>query len=414
MSDAEGQLRALRQAALLSLLVLAALLVLPRRAAALESEPTLTEAQAAIITDSAGNVLYEKNPDAEINMASITKVMTAVVALESGVPLDTPVTVSRPELQENAMVAGFEPGQTVTLEDLLRVMLVRSANDAAYDVAVACAGSEQAFVQKMNDKAAELGMTHTLFQNSHGLDAEGHYSSVADLVTLGRYAMTTYPFVSDTVRMAEVTASVGGAPVSFHTVDAFVETYPGALGIKTGTGNEVTSFLGCARREGVTLYACVLGCKTGQGRFADTESLMNWAFAGYDRYALANANAIVSVQPFAYHFGLSCVVTADANLTGLVWPDGGGTTWQGYMLPRGSLVEPGETVGAYSWTQDGRGVGVATYAARPTLVPTSSGLGVLDEASRARGALIMRAASRSGAMPTSADEAAAIASGRAA
>lgn len=392
--------------------LLACLVALPRAAFAIDSEPTLTEAQAAIVEDSAGNVLYAKNPDAEINMASVTKIMTAVVALESGTPLDTVVTLSPPVLQENAMVAGYQAGQTSTLEDLLRVMLVRSANDAAYEVAVACSGSEQAFVQKMNDKAAELGMTHTQFQNSHGLDAEGHYSSVSDLVTLGRYAMTNYPFISDTVRMSDVTVPVRGVETSFHTVDSFVETYQGALGIKTGTGNNVTSFLGSARRDGVTLYACVLGCKTGAGRFTDTESLMDWAFTNYDRYALANTNAIVSVQPFAYHFGLSCVVTADASLTGLVWPDGGSTTWRGFAQPKGTLLAPGDTVGAYAWSQDGRTVGTATYSARAALVPSRSGLGVLDEGTLARNYLVTRAVSATSTLPSNANEAAAIASGR--
>lgn len=396
------------------LAVALALLGSPTRALAVEGEPQLTEAQAAIVEDSAGNVLFSKNPDAEINMASVTKIMTAVVALESGVPLDTQVTMSPPVLQENALVAGYQAGQTSSLEDLMRVMLVRSANDAAYEVAVACAGSEEAFVQKMNDKAAELGMTHTQFQNSHGLDAEGHYSSVADLVTLGRYAMTNYPFISDTVRLSEVTAPVGSVDVTFHTVDRFVETYPGALGIKTGTGNEVTSFLGSARRDGVTLYTCVLGCETSAGRFADTESLMDWAFDNYDRYRLANANTIVRVEPFAYHFGLSVVVTADASLTGMVWPDGGDTTWRAISPERGLLIEPGQQVSACQWTQDGRTVGTATYSSRSALVPTSSGFGLLDQSVRARDALVRRAALSPETSPQDAQAAARVSSGRAA
>lgn len=132
-----------RQRALVSvsLLLVLALAWSPRVARADTAEPTLSEAEAAIVVDSAGSVLYEKNPDEEINMASVTKVMTAVVALESGVPLDTQVTIqAATDLPENAMVAGYQPGQTSSLEDLMRVMLVRSANDAAYEVAVACAG----------------------------------------------------------------------------------------------------------------------------------------------------------------------------------------------------------------------------------------------------------------------------------
>lgn len=372
--------RAVWRPLFVSLLVaLFTLALAPRPALADDSEPALTEAQSAIVVDSAGNVLFEKNPDHEINMASVTKVMTAVVALESGVPLDTQVTIqAATDLPENAMVAGYQPGQTSSLENLMRVMLVRSANDAAYEVAVACAGSEQAFVDKMNDKAAELGMTHTHFVNPHGLDAEGHHSSVADLATLARYAMTRYPFISDTVRMRSVTVPIGGSSVTFPTVDTFLTSYQGARGIKTGTGDTVTSFLGSARRGGVTLYSCVLGCKTVQGRFNDTRALMDWAFTRYQRYQLASTGKIVAVQPFAYHFGFSAVVSADAPARGLVWPDGGATTYERTLRTSGVLSLPGEQVGVCQWKQDGRTVASVSYSTRPRLVRTPVGIGLLD------------------------------------
>ena len=274
------------------------------------------------------------------------------------------------------MVAGYQPGQTSSLEDLMRVMLVRSANDAAYEVAVACAGSEQAFVDKMNDKAAELGMTHTHFVNPHGLDAEGHHSSVSDLVTLARYAMTRYPFISDTVRRTSVTVPIGSASITFPTVDTFLTSYRGALGIKTGTGDTVTSFLGAARRGGTTLYTCVLGCKTAQGRFSDTRALMDWAFTRYQRYQLSRAGQIVAVQPYAYHFGLSAVVSADTSAKGLVWPDGGSTTYERTLRTSGVLSVPNEGVGVCQWMQDGRVVATVSYSTRPKLVRTPVGIGL--------------------------------------
>lgn len=367
----------LRALVSVSLLLVLALAWSPRVARADTAEPTLSEAEAATVVDSSGNVLFEKNPDEEINMASVTKVMTAVVALESGVSLGTQVTIqAATDLPENAMVAGYQPGQTSSLEDLMRVMLVRSANDAAYEVAVACAGSEQAFVDKMNDKAAELGMTHTHFVNPHGLDAEGHHSSVSDLVTLARYAMTRYPFISDTVRRTSVTVPIGSASITFPTVDTFLTSYQGALGIKTGTGDTVTSFLGAARRGGTTLYTCVLGCKTAQGRFSDTRALMDWAFTRYQRYQLSRAGQIVAVQPYAYHFGLSAVVSADTSTKGLVWPDGGATTYERTLRTSGVLSVPNEGVGVCQWTQDGRVVATVSYSTRPKLVRTPVGIGL--------------------------------------
>ena len=306
-----------------TLAVVLASLNAPTKAIAVESEPNPSEAEAAMVVDAQGDVLYEKNPDEEINMASVTKVMTAVVALESGVSLDTVCTLSAPSLDENAMVAGYQTGDTSTLRDLLRAALVYSANDGAYEVAVAVAGSEQAFVQMMNDKAAELGMNSTHFENSHGLDADGHHSTVHDLTILARYAMTKHPFIADTVRQTEVTVPIGGNNVTLPTVDTLLSSYPGLLGIKTGAGNYVTSFLGCARRNGVTLYTSVLGCKTKEGRFADTASLLDWAFGTYDAHSYANPRLREGSRTFAYNFAFSCVVSPDSFATGLSWPDGG-------------------------------------------------------------------------------------------
>lgn len=355
------------------------MVVASTRAQAKTSEPTLSEAQAAIVVDSTGSVLYEKNPDDEINMASVTKVMTAVVALESGTPLDKACTLSKPELAENAMVAGYEAGSTSTFEDLLHVMLVYSANDAAYEVAVAVAGSEDSFVQMMNDKAAELGMDHTHFENPHGLDADGHHSTVHDLAILARYAMTTQPFIADTVRMTSTTVNVNGVQETFPTVDHLLGEYDGLIGIKTGAGNYVTAFMGCARRHGTTLYTVVLGCATREGRFTDTESLLDWAFDTYDSYTLASPKTVVTKRPFAYDLALSCTVAAQATTTGLVWPDAGPTTYVRTMSFAGQLLAPRETAGVCSWTQAGRRVGTCTYVSTRDLAFARSGFGLVDE-----------------------------------
>ena len=370
--------------ALLGLVLVACVALVPTQARADDlGDPQLREAQAAMVVDSEGNVLYSKNPDVEINMASITKIMTAVVALESGTPLDTVVQLHDVSLMDGAVVAGYREGMTSSLYDLMRVMLVKSANDAAEEVAIAIGGSEEGFVQMMNDKASELGLEHTHFANPHGLDADGHYSSVADLTKLARYALTTQPLIAETVRLTRVTAPVGARSVTFETTDQMLSTYKGMLGIKTGVGNQYTSFLGCARRGGVTLYTCVLGCTTKQGRFDDTARLLDWAWRTYDRHELAWSYATVDTRPYAYRFGLSCAITSDRDLTGLVWPAGGVATFRKTM-ENPSLTEPGSTVGVCQWAQDGRVIASATYSARPRLVRSYSGLGLFDRLSRAR------------------------------
>ena len=132
-------------------------------------------------------------------MASITKVMTAIVALDSGVNLDEPCKITVPDLEEGSQVAGLTSDDTPTLRQLIMMMLVYSANDAAYNIAINVSGSQQAFVDQMNKKAAEIGMTHTQFQNPHGLDANGHYSTARDLALMGRYAREHYPLIASAV-----------------------------------------------------------------------------------------------------------------------------------------------------------------------------------------------------------------------
>ncbi len=371
-------MKAWRKVTLVVFLLAALCLGAPAAASAEVSEPSLSEATAAIVVDSAGNTLYVKNPDEEINMASVTKVMTAVVALESGVSLDTTVTCVGCTLDENAMLAGYTAGDVSSLRDLMRAMLVYSANDAAVEVAVATAGSESAFVQKMNDKAAELGMTHTHFMNPHGLDAEGHHSSVSDLAILARYAMTNYPFISYTVQQSYVTVPIGGVETTLPTVDSLLGNYRGLLGVKTGAGNYVTAFMGCARRNNATLYTVVLGCQTKDGRFADTVSLLNWAYDTYESKDLAVAGVSCGNQPFAYNFAYSCMVAPATDTVACVWPEGEGATSKTIGMS-GELAELNQVVGMRVWNQQGRTIGVATYKTTSTLEATSSGLGLVEE-----------------------------------
>lgn len=145
---------------------------------------------------------------------------------------------------------------------------------------------------------------------------DGHHSTVHDLAILARYAMTTQPFIADTVRMQSTTVNVNGIETTFPTVDHLLGSYDGLLGIKTGAGNYVTAFMGCARRHGTTLYTVVLGCQTREGRFTDTEALLDWAFGTYDSYVLANPEKAMGERPFAYDLALMCPVATQATHQG--------------------------------------------------------------------------------------------------
>lgn len=349
----------------LSLAVACALLVgMTRTALAIDADPVMGEAHCAIVTDCAGNVLWSLNPDQEMSMASITKVMTAIVALDSNMSLDTVCTITQSDLGAYSQTAGFATSDTPTLDDLLKAMLVYSGNDAALNVAINVAGSEDAFVARMNEKARELGLTHTHFANPHGLEEGGHHSSAADLARLGRYALENYPFIASTVRLRSVTLPIDGVRTTLRSTDELMGSYAGLIGIKTGAVAAGTAFLGAAELDGIRLYTCVLGCKTISGRFVDTERLLDWAYSNFVQRQVADASWVIDTRIFSDNFALSLVTRATGATTASVWPDGGDLSYTTSMTRHGILANDGERVGATTWVQGGRTAGTVTYEAR--------------------------------------------------
>lgn len=335
------------------------------------AQPTLTEATAAAIIDNGGNVLFERNSEQEKSPASITKVMTAVVALSSGKSLDDEVICTAPYLGAEAQMAGFESGDRITFRDLLRVMLVYSANDAAYNVALHVGGSIAGFSDLMNAKAAELGMTHSHFMNPHGLDEDGHYSCAIDLARLSRYALENFPFIAQTVSMRSVEVPVHGEKVRFQTTDELLSTYYGMRGVKTGSAENYT-FMGASGRGPVSLYTAVLGCETAKGRFDDTAAMMDWAYAKYQDRVLSQDRWAVRVHPFSLDLRYSTVVSANANAAGVVWPDGGSASYASTLVKAGRLLDANRAYGWTQWTQSERPMGTSTYSTRPTPVQVSA------------------------------------------
>lgn len=354
----------------LSVCLLLALMAVPAKAA--ETTPQLSEAQAACVMDEAGNVLFEQNADEELPMASITKVMTAMVALDAGIDLDTPCTITEVDLGADSQTVGFTSTDTPTLRELIQAMLVYSGNDAAENVALNVAGSEEAFVALMNQKAQELGMTHTHFANPHGLEADGHYSCARDLVVMGREALARYPLIAQTVRRTSVTVSVAGVPTTLRSTDSLLSTYLGMRGIKTGSVASGTAFLGACRRDGTTLFTSVLGCSTSAGRFSDTVALLDWAWGTFEPRRMGEASWVLDVEPYALNFWWKVAVSLADDADVRTWPDGGGLAYRRESLRRGALLEPGQPCGSIAWSQDGRSLGTVRIVARSRLVRTGA------------------------------------------
>jgi D-alanyl-D-alanine carboxypeptidase (penicillin-binding protein 5/6) len=224
-------------------------------------------------------VLASRDAETPRPMASTTKMMTGLLALESG-RMDEVVTVSQRAADVGESEIGLVAGERVPMEALVKALLIRSGNDAAMAVAEHLAGSVEGFVAQMNARAAELGMTSTSFANPHGLDAEGHFSSPRDLLTLGLAAMQSQEFadIVATERYELGNAPDGTARIAETTI-TLLHTYRGTFGVKTGfTFQAGLVFVGGAERDGRRLWAVVMGSEGSGAHFADAVQLLDHGF----------------------------------------------------------------------------------------------------------------------------------------
>ena len=248
--------------------------------------PQLTlPCRAAILIDqTSGTVLYEMNADQTMPIASITKVMTLLLTFEAvhagRLTMDTAVPVSEHAYHMGGSQIWLEPGEQFTLDEMLKAICVSSANDAAVAVAELVGGSEPAFVQQMNARAAELGMEHTTFRNACGLDTEGHLSTARDVAIMSRTILNTCPEVlhytgiwTDTLR--------GGATQLVNT-NKLLKRYNGITGLKTGTTSGAGVCISAsATRDGLDLIAVVLGSLSSSERFTAATTLLDYGFAAW-------------------------------------------------------------------------------------------------------------------------------------
>lgn len=252
-----------------------------------------TEATSAILMDAAtGEIFYEKESHKELPPASVTKIMTLLVAADavaSGkVKLTDKVTAS-----ENASKLGgsqiyLEPGEIFTLEEMLIAIAVGSANDGCVAVAEHISGTHEAFVEEMNHKAQELGLKNTKFVNAYGLPAEGHYTSAYDLAMISKEALN-YPLVRKLTSIKEYDLRDG--KFKLWNTNKLLWWYPGADGFKTGWTNEAKYCLASTvERDGLRLICVVMGVPQVRGHFAESMKIYNYGFAKYEFKQFAPAN----------------------------------------------------------------------------------------------------------------------------
>lgn len=346
-----------RAVTLLLCLMLAALSILRGfTASAAEFTPATTAdfdvpcAAAILVDEDSGTVLYEKNADARRPIASITKVMTLLLtfeALEAGkISLDDFVPVSEHAYHMGGSQIWLEPGEEMTLNDMLKAICISSANDAAVAVAEYVGGSEPAFAEMMNARAAELGMTNTHFVNACGLDEPEHLSTARDVAVMSREMLLHHTEVRDYCSIWMDTLR-GGATQLVNT-NKLLKSYSGITGLKTGTtGKAGVCISASAERDGLRLIAVVLGAASGKERFQAASTLLDYGFSHFESAAAElPADAPLSL-PVERGTAESVALTYTAPERCLMPKGESGTLQIALDLPQklAAPIRAGETVG---------------------------------------------------------------------
>lgn len=270
-----------------ALLLLAALaLTMPAEAAEL---PALSARSAFLMDADTGRVLYEQDADTPMLIASTTKIMTALVVIEH-CDLEQKVDIKQEWTGIEGSSVYLTAGETLTVQELLYCMLLRSGNDAAMALACCCAGSEEAFAVLMNEKAAALGLTHSSFTNPHGLDGEEHFSSARDLAQITAAAMEHESFCEI---VATESITIGQRHLTNH--NKMLKFYDGATGVKTGyTRAAGRTLVSAAERDGMRLIAVTLNAPND---WTDHTALLDHGFDNYRRQQLCGAGESVAQLP---------------------------------------------------------------------------------------------------------------------
>lgn len=319
-----------------------------------------TSAQAAILMEAdTGRVLYAQNATQERSIASVTKLMTALVAVEGGRDLDEPVTVDPAAVGVEGSSMYLAAGETLPLRDLLYGLLLRSGNDAAVAIAIHCAGDVATFAQRMNDKAQALGMTHSHFENPNGLEAEGHYSCAYDMAVLGRAVLEN----ADLAQIA-ATRSITLGTRTLVNHNKLLWRYEGCIGLKTGyTQKAGRTLVSAARRGETTLIAVTLN---DGNDWADHAGLFDHGFAHYRSHLLARPGKALGLVPVEGSLlpavGVEVASEVRACLSGTERPTVRLELPQSIVAP----VAQGDSVGALIFSLNGQEIG------RTQLVATTS------------------------------------------
>lgn len=314
---------------------------------------------AILIEQNSGQVLYEKNCHEQLRPASVTKLMTLLIifeGLESGqITLQDKVPCSQNAASMGGSQIWLDTREELTVDEMLKAMCVVSANDCTVAMAEYMAGSESAFVDKMNERAKQLGMNDTTFKNCHGIDEDGHVTSSYDIALMSRELLTKHPDITNYTTIYMDTLRNGQSQLV--NTNKLVRNYKGATGLKTGsTSLALFNLSASATRDDLSLIAVIMKAPTSAKRFSEAQRVLDYGFKNYEFKQFGkNGDVIGNVT---VEKGIEKEVNAmlNGNCGVLLKKGSENNVVQNVNLPKkiSAPVEKGQKIGQVTYTLDGK------------------------------------------------------------
>lgn len=339
------------------------------------SEDEISAPSAILIEPNSRKVLFEKNAHEIRACASITKVMTLVLVFEAmddgKISYEDVVTTSAHASSMGGSDIWLEPGETMSVHDMIKAVVVASANDAAVALAEHICGSEEEFVAKMNEKAKLLGMNDTTFKNCNGLDEEGHLTSAYDVALMSAELIKH----EDIFEFSSIWLDyLRGGETQIVNTNKLLKTYKGITGLKTGTTSQAGSCMSAtAQRDGLSLVSVVLGCTTGTSRFSDSAKLLDYGFANYKTEILNLPDGCLT--PIKVKKGMLSEVSLACQISDrILLPKGSSENIKAEFVLEEELtapVEKGKVVGKLTYIYSGSTVDEYDIVTSESITPMS-------------------------------------------
>lgn len=332
----------------------------------------LESGAAILIEQKTGQVLYEHNVHEKLRPASVTKVMSLLLIMEALDSGQIALTDKVPCTEDAAGMGGsqiwLEVGEELTVDEMLKAICVVSANDCTVAMADYLCGSQEAFVDKMNARAKELGMNDTTFKNCHGIDEDGHVTSAYDIALMSKELLNNHPTILNYTTIWMDTLRNGESELV--NTNKLIRNYKGATGLKTGsTSVALYNLSASATRDGLSLIAVIMKAPTTKIRFSEAQKLLDYGFSNYQYKELASKGTILKEASVTKGVNTSVNLVTESNV-GVLLKKGEDKNIEQTVNIEENIVAPisaGQKVGEIIYTLNGKDVGKTNVVAETTV-----------------------------------------------